>query len=150
MHISMLNFFWILQNGWILQSTMVLRYQHFWTIFHLVRIFDPNVNSEISQVPLASQAQQRTWLPHRWHWGWDCTRCTVQTSSPPPCKFGSGELVCKVHLVQFQLKYTLVQGCLLGCSLSNTYMEFGLVWPLTGRGLTLLVSIQNPDSEKFQ
>ena len=66
----------------------------------------PNVNSEISQVPLASQAQQGTWLPHCWHWGWDCTWCTLQTSSPPPCRLRSGELVCKVHLVQFQLKYT--------------------------------------------
>ena len=38
----------------------------------------------------------------------------------------------------------------LGCSRSDTYMEFGLVWYLTGWGLTPLVSIQNPDSEKFQ
>ena len=69
----------------------------------------PNVNSEVSQVPLASQARHRcTWLPPRWHWGWNCTRCTLQTSSPPPRKLGSGELVCKVHLVQFQLKYTRV------------------------------------------
>ena len=69
----------------------------------------PNVNSEVSQVPLASQAwHQATWLPPRWHWGWNCTWCTLQTSSPPPCKIGSGELVCKVHLVQIQLKYTQV------------------------------------------
>ena len=69
----------------------------------------PNVNSEVSQVPLASQARHRgTWLPPHWHWGWNCTQCTLQTSSPPPRKLGSRELVCKVHLVQFQLKYTRV------------------------------------------
>ena len=63
----------------------------------------PNVNSEVFQVPLASQGRhQGTWLhPHR-HWGWNCTRCNLQTSSPPPRKLCSGEHVCKVHRVQFQ------------------------------------------------
>ena len=68
-----------------------------------------NVNSEVSPVPLTSQAQHRgTWLPPCWHWGWNCTWWTLQTSSPPSRKLVSGELVCKVHLVQFHLKYTRV------------------------------------------
>jgi len=33
---------------------------------------------------------------------WNCTRCTLQTSSPEPSLRGGGELVCKVHRVQFQ------------------------------------------------
>ena len=71
----------------------------------------PNVNSEACRVHLASQARhQGTLLPPCWHWGWNCTWCTLQTSSPLPRKLGSRELVCKVHLVQFQLKYTRVHG----------------------------------------
>ena len=35
-------------------------------------------------------------------------------------------------------------------NIQHLCMEYGLVWPLTGWGLTPLVSIQNPDSEKFQ
>ena len=63
--------------------------------------------SEVSHVTFASQARyQGTWLPPHWHWGCNCNRCTLQTSSPLPRKLGSGELVCKVYLVQFQLKYT--------------------------------------------
>ena len=39
----------------------------------------PNVNLEVSQVPLASQARHwGTWLPPRWHWGWNCTQCTCR------------------------------------------------------------------------
>ena len=40
-----------------------------------------------------------------WTWvylSWNCTRCTLQTSSPEPSLRGVGELVCKGHRVQFQ------------------------------------------------
>ena len=40
--------------------------------------------------------------------------------------------------------------CILGCSIPNTKMEFGRGWSRTGCRLTPLVSIQNPDPEKFQ
>ena len=60
-----------------------------------LQLTHPNVNSEVR-------------LPPRWYWGWNCIQCTLQTSSPPPHKLGSRELVCKVHLVQFKLKYTQV------------------------------------------
>ena len=39
----------------------------------------PNVNFEVSQVPLASQARHwGTWLPPCWYWGWNCTRFILQ------------------------------------------------------------------------
>ena len=47
--------------------------------------------------------------------GWNCTRCTLQSSSPQPRKLGFGELDCKVHLVQFQLMFTYVHSHVL-CS----------------------------------
>ena len=37
--------------------------------------------------------------------GWNCIQCTLQSSSPQPrLRLGFGELDCKVHRVQFQLK----------------------------------------------
>ena len=42
----------------------------------------------------------QTWT--RVYLSWNCTRCTLQTSSPEPSLRGGGELVCKVHRVQFQ------------------------------------------------
>ena len=68
-----------------------------------------NVNSEERKVPLVSQDRHwGTWLPPRWHWGWNCTQCTLHTSSPPHRKLGSREVFYKVHLVQFQLNFTWV------------------------------------------
>ena len=43
-----------------------------------------------------------TWT---WTWvylSWNCMRCSLQTSSPEPSLRGGGELVCKLHQVQFQ------------------------------------------------
>ena len=40
--------------------------------------------------------------------------------------------------------------CTVGCSIPNTLMEYWQDWPRAGCCLTPIVSIQNPDPEKFQ
>ena len=76
-----------------------------------------------------------------WLWGWNYTRCTFQTSFPPQCTLGSGELVCKVHLVQFQLKYTQVHVWVhlsLQAWIDVLKHELGYTWSWVGEVLPLL------------
>ena len=53
-----------------------------------------------SPIRACEERWTRTWT--RVYLSWNCTRCTLQTSSPEPSLRGGGELVCKVHRVQFQ------------------------------------------------
>ena len=52
--------------------------------------------------PILACEERWTWTWTRVHLSWNCTRCTSQTSSPERSLRGGGELVCKVHQVQFQ------------------------------------------------
>ena len=53
-------------------------------------------------------------------------------------------------LVKSMVLFMSREATSLGCSIPNTYMEFRRGRPRTGCRLKPLVSIQNPDSEKFQ
>ena len=51
-------------------------------------------------------------------------RCTLKTSSLPPRKLGSGKLICKLHIVQFQLKSTQFNFVYtFSCTLGSVYLN---------------------------
>ena len=60
---------------------------------------------------------------------WNCMRCTLQTISPEPSLWGGGELVCKVHRVQFkpqcQRGGSQVPRC-RACEARGTWLTFEL------------------------
>ena len=71
---------------------------------HLHQLF-PNVNSGTAKYTLPCKLGSVHLAVSLLTLGWNCTRCTLQSSSPQPLLcLGFGELDCKVHLVQFQLK----------------------------------------------
>ena len=57
-------------------------------------------SSSSSPIRACEERWTRTWT--QVYLSWNCTRCTLLTSSPEPSLRGGGELVCKVHRVQFQ------------------------------------------------
>ena len=61
-----------------------------------------------------------------------------------------GYLYAKTPPKNIAIFYGPIFEYILGCSIPNTWMEFGQGWPFTGCLLTPLVCIQNPGPEKFQ
>ena len=53
-----------------------------------------------NQTPIGACEERCTWIWTGVYLSWNCTRCTLQTSSLEPSLRGGGELVCKVHQVQ--------------------------------------------------
>ena len=86
-----------------------------------------NVILEVIQVPIASKAWMRgTWVPPCWHWGWNCTWCTLQT-------------IC-------QLKYTRVHVQVhlsLQAQIGVLEHELGCTWTWVSEVLPLFMSISS-------